>query len=991
MEYSPNNLLGMGLGEAVFTLAFQEFGNSTGDAVLAQMAAIDKLTHAPSEKQWDKGLLLGLQSPEPSVVNKTINAAVTRLKSLPDEESKERFLNAILDTCFLNLSGRMRTPILGSHGYNAEETQRLDRLESVSAELFSTVAKHLERHPLALEHHRSRCLSRARDIMHMAGRGMLADAVVKFQMQLAQGIRSDSQVSAQLQLKRKYEVYELSHSTDATLSAYLNLDASLPVEQVTEDLLQAYRYLLNYQSKELTRGAILLALENLTRWFSAVHPLQAVDRQLFLNDSIRAGWNTPWNDLSPCIRWQLWGHLQILPGPNHPEDLLNVIQTKYVSLEGEDVLIKAIGLLRQMPLVRFRTEDICGLVMQAHRLSRSKQVWEALLDLLETVLTGLADFTLSNEALTQKQKNRNLAMQKVLGQDQQIRKMLHTLSTDESLLLSNSAEEAEAVREKCWRVLLRCLPQNRMQLYHEGISKHRHKFIIATLEEAGQHHQREVWSLLQDNLPELIQGDISAEDRKRYLKAIADFFTRARIFEAVQSSPDSLGIMVALALDDPDVEIRQYVRQAVIASGYELELLCELQKRELIELRIGLSSSNEQVIQYEQDIAKLADNATTTQTKRTQHSLHVQELLGMRDIMATASLIATSELQVSLAEAREALAQALAEANVQTEILRGLQQRVSKLNKDCGRERDHIQSLVQDQQGHERRRDDLRRQSQQAERERSSAESDLDSAKRELSRLQSQSIPRPSGSSDPEEARRQNESYDEKSREHSRAIDREKGRISDLQNRISRCESSINSCASSIQAEEVAITKLQSQIDDARSRIRELESGANRLRSEFNAGRSDWQAIRNRIEWLSEQVRNLQQKFEREISRAQRNLDQNREGIIHEQTELERIHQHLASLSHQINHTGEQLDRQLTRSQALAQAIDSGRQHYDDIGGQAVSASAQADAVGVSLQSSSEQKILEEQEYKVQFAYGLNRALYSGPLCQDSLLPNLRG
>ena len=87
------------------------------------------------------------------------------------------------------------------------------------------------------------------------------------------------------------------------------------------------------------------------------------------------------------------------------------------------------------------------------------------------------------------------------------------------------------------------------------------------------------------------------------------------------------------------------------------------------------------------------------------------------------------------------------------------------------------------------------------------------------------------------------------------------------------------------------------------------------------------------------------------------------------------IQQTLASLSRQINQTGEQLDRQLTASQELTQHIDSGRQHYDDISKEAIPASAHAEAMGISLQLSNEQNVLEEQEYKVHVAFGLNRAL----------------
>ena len=108
-----------------------------------------------------------------------------------------------------------------------------------------------------------------------------------------------------------------------------------------------------------------------------------------------------------------------------------------------------------------------------------------------------------------------------------------------------------------------------------------------------------------------------------------------------------------------------------------------MQKRELIKLRESLTGSNKQVIEYEDDIARLTNEATSVQKNRADCSLNVQELVGIRDIQATDSLIATSGLQISLEEVREALAKALATARVQVSVLNDLRQRMRGLNNEC--------------------------------------------------------------------------------------------------------------------------------------------------------------------------------------------------------------------------------------------------------------------------------------------------------------------
>jgi archaellum component FlaC len=990
MESFQNELHKLTPTEAALILAFPSSDPNANrdDNIKEQASAIDVLKQAPASDIWDRGLLLGLKNPEQQIVDKTIEACISRLQNLSDEEAKDKFLKSILDACYLNLSGRIRNSAYDTMQYAPEETQYLNHLETIAAELLTAVSKFLEEHPLQMEHHRSRFLSRARHIIHMEGRGTLAESVVDFQMEIAKGDRSDNIVADQLQHNRKHEVYELPNTTEAALLAYLNKDADLPVEKVTEKLIQAYRDLLNYQTKERASKAILKALKNLRKWFSAVHPLQAENRQDFLNDSMRAGAMVPWNDLIPCVQWQLRAHLELLPGPEHPEDLLKLFRKKYVSVEGEEILIKGLELFQKMPLIRFRSDDICEFFKAPDRLSRRKGVWDALLDLLGTILTGMADFVLtSEEQLTANEKKRNSAMKKVLEQDDKIRKLLYNFSINPDnkpkfSKLSDNPTLDKYVREKCWRVLLRCMPQNgdepyqnRETLYQEGIIEHDSKFFIPTLEEAGNHQQRVVWEIIQNNKPQFLQSEDQTEKRRVKIKALTDYFIKVRIFDAVQGCTDSIGVMIGLALDDPDTEIRNYTRQAIISAGFELELERELQKRELFKLRDSLTNSNKQVIRYEDEVAKLTNDSTNLQKDRVDCSVNVQELLGVRDVQATDSMIATVNLQISLEEVREALTEAIASGNAQLSVLNDLQHRMRILNSECRDAHDRTNTLVNDQSRREQNVARLQRQQESAEQRSSSAVSELSSARGRLLSLEASPPSSPYLSDDPDERRRQRERYEQEVASHRRSVNQVSRRISSLQSEINQCEYEISSCQNSIRQENGAIRRLQSSINEIQGRIRGLESRLSVLSHEFNSGRARWQAIRERIASLSAQVRRLEQELENEISRIRSNLRHNRTAIDNEQNTLENIHRNLQSLSHQINDTREMLDNQMTRSQELAQAIDSGRKNYDNIAEQAVPRSAEADAIGHSLQLRKEQQILEEQEYKTKVAYGMNRGL----------------
>ncbi len=338
------------LGTAVQALAASQMDAPPGASAKAALAAVAVLRDAPGEEVWNRGLLAGLRSRQPEVTEATVEAVIGRLARLPAKEQQDGLMAAVLDACFLNLSGRPRAV----RGAGDEETRRADRLERAAARLLEALSRHLRDHDPALEHHRSRILSRARQLKYLAGRGDFADAVVAFQDGLAQGERGDDLVAAEIAWRRQLDLYTSPEAAEPTLLAYLGADRRLPLERVSQELFQAYRLLLACQTKERARRAILAAMDNLIRWLDQTPQTAPAREQSFGELMQRARIGVPRDQLLPALGRQLDAHLELLPGRDHPEDLWCQLVARYDAAAGEDILVRGLELLRRLPLVRLR-------------------------------------------------------------------------------------------------------------------------------------------------------------------------------------------------------------------------------------------------------------------------------------------------------------------------------------------------------------------------------------------------------------------------------------------------------------------------------------------------------------------------------------------------------------------------------------------------------------------------------------------------------------
>jgi predicted nucleic acid-binding Zn-ribbon protein len=956
------------------TRILSSYNEPSVDNHTAVEQAIKHLRDAPPQKRWDRWLLQGLRCMDSELVSQTVTACVYRLHHFSDAEWQDSFMGIILDACFSNLSGRSRRHTSSEKNTGRAEKGRVNLHEQAAAKLIREIANHLRKHPLKMEHHRTRLLTRARQIVHLEGKGDLADAVADFQYALGEGAElSDNMVAAQLYLLRKLESYQSSKTTEPTLLAFLKQDKQLPLETIPQALFQNYRFLLNYHAKENAYKAILETMGNVIHWLDNI-PWDGEGRDALVGDILKNVHikKPTWDELTLPVRLHLEVQLELLPGTTHPEDLLNLLRTKYAAnvKQSEDILIRGLELLQRCPMIRYRVDELCEFIDEPGKRQRSEKVWYAFLALVEKLLTGLADFRLVDQKVLGKEEaKRNKAMEQILAPDKKLQSLLRKISIDETWI-------AAGIRERAWRILLRSLPQERNDLYAEGLNG---RFFIATLEEAAQQHQRSLWDLLISKWDQFVSVEIPAAERQARIKAIADYFRQTRVFEGVQND-GQIGPMLQLALDDQDSDVRQFAENAIISSGYALELQRERQRRELLRLSDERTETHHQVIKFDKALSDLNNQASEVQTKRADHALEIQALIQARELIVTQGWINSSHMQVDLGEVGEQLEQALREARKQLRSLTDLQQRMNEGLSESRQAYRQTDRLVSEQKNYEREQRKLEQQLSQAQSTLQQSQSEFSAAKRELNRLNNSYPSQPNSiPSDPDEARRVKQNYENAESEHRRRIYRQESTVNQLYRRINDCKHEINHCRNGIAQAENTLDRLQQEINQIRTRISDIERRIEGLRVEFKQGQATWKELHSKIDRLDRQTRAIKEKYAAERQSLQTKVNQNSDTYRNEQAALNQAESSLQQLYTQVNTTKEQLDYHETRHQELIQAIESGRQNYDEVGDQANQQSRQADATGFSLQAREEQKTQENQESRVFYAHGIKEELKTQP------------
>lgn len=927
-----------------------------------QLSAIECLRLAPDDEIYQQGLLQALRSSNEVVVTAATLASIERFKRLPeDSELIDRIMLKMLDTCFLDLVGQTRTSTGQQNAKNA-------------AALLNAIAQFLEEHPLQYEHHRSRLLARARQVQYIDGTKIFANAVVDFQKKLGEGKRSDNFVANELHHLRKYEAYSTESTKEATLLSYLRSDRHISLMQTDEYLFSSYKALLNIQNKESSRQAILFAFDNLIKWAKEIPQAGEAFQPLFQDVVERPHSIIRWKERNQQVMHYLQLHRQLLPGQNQVGDVFELLKTKYDADKSEDILIKGVQLLQNLPLMRHRSKELCGFILLPSRRGRSLEVWKALLTLVGKLVSGLADFKVSDEKEStpieesrNKLLRRNKFLKKVLEHDALFRKLLQQISFDQSLILHDSETVAANIREQAWRTLLRCLPYERKALYAEGLQANNRVFFVATLEEAANHGQRMLWPLLAKNWHIIVDVSQPKVQRQQYLYAVCDYFERTRNYEAVQSNGNQTAPLIALALDDQDEAARHYAEQAIIKAGYKLELEKEQQRREILRLSDEITASNDRIIEAEKKQRALSLQSIDAQTEHSQTILQVQDLQQQQETLVTAGFITTANQEVSLARIRENLERTLEEAEQQLSILRGLTDRISTVLSESKELHGTMESLVQRQRYYESKINNLEKNIENCNRrirdavdQANRAQNNLNNAERELNSLY------PPVAS--------NENYDQ---ENSKYLNKKKKLDSNIRNYRSKIDGaertqndqrrSIENHRNQIRNNEREINRLRQEINQLRTSIKEIENRVGSLRREYSERRVTWESLQRKVSELRSQMNQMEHQFQQENQATQTRHRSVMQQLQQQQNQLQKIQQNMQNLSHKINSNNDYLEKQKIHNQRLGQALDSGYQHSHDIASQAIPSSSQSDHEAFSLELQLETLILQEQEGNVIF------------------------
>ena len=950
-----------------YSNAVQELANSEIDlaadkSLPMMLRAVDTLQAAPPKLEWNRGLLLGLHHPCQEVVFQTVNACIQRIHNLPDDESRGCFIELVLDYCFTRLSKQ-----------NSKSTWV--QWEAAAAKLISIINDCLIKNPFAYEHQCSRLLSKARTIAQLDGYGQLARAVLEFEQKLSCDPRrgSDLTVVKKLSCLRKHRAYESPRTTESTLLAYLEKDAQTPIQEASQELFSTYRIGLNIHTVSQADRAIQKMLENLHLFLKQI-PWSGPHHQTELIDDMvrRAYVGVPKDQLHILTARHLELQHEILPGPDHPEDFLKLLRKKYSAPQYKEILVRGLQVLERLPLIRFRVDELWDFLMEESRIYRDQETWEAFFRLIESVFTGLAGFVLSRNELSEKQQRRQQLMQRLLETDKRIRERLYSLAIqNQGCRMALSSELDIKVRQMAWRTLLRLLPHDRIRLYEEGILNPR--LFHITLEEAGHYGQRPIWRVLHPHWHQLLCPPGTGHESKTRVLELIRFFETTRNFEAAQNDGHTMGPILSIALDNPDSEIALHASNAIIRAGYGLEIEREQQRRHLLRLQKDLTQSNSRLIELENRVDTLSLEISELGLSNAIGATKMQTLISRRGHLATMGWIKTSQYLVDLYELREQLRNSLKAANIESEKLNHLLNQIDARRSEQQAVAAEIQRLMDQQRAYEAEQQQNTQRLIHLESILEQNKHRYDTQSRELVHLQ-ENPPQDPGDDDGS-AVSNSENYENACHAHERRVSHLTQQLRILERQMDGDRTRIEACRKRIQEAAQMAARIEQETGSQQQRIKEIERNVRNSEKEGGECQARLRELRALIDRLVAETRRLESELTRESAQVQSQLDNNTQEIQALQQKIKSYGAAQKQLATQLNKMSEDRDQQTTRSQELTQAMVSGRQHYDVIGERASQESAMADMAGEANQRQIEQSILQEQEDRVQYQFGMQKAL----------------
>jgi len=648
-----------------------------------RQGALTRLVSAPPEGVWNDALAGALSHPDEDVRLTAVGACMARLHRLARTEDQSAFLETLLRRCFLDC---------------APETQ------PARAGLLRQLVHFCEQRPLELDYFRGRLLSRARQVPYALRRQReLAGAVVESQRRMAAETgRSDSEVARQLDLERRFLLFHTAGADEAILLAYIRHDRDLSPKALTPEWFSAYLSLLRVHGH--AEPVLVEALHTLAHWLDGL-PQERDARCAMVGETLRARRGVPWEELDPRIRVHLVAHTVLLPGPEHPGDLLQMLRAHYTHPGAEMILGLGFEVLGRLPGLRARLPELCEFLEGEGMRRLGPDAWAPAMDAVGRLANGLREEEVSREGLEAQSLQRLLRRKQLLAVDQQVR--------DTLVRISRREDYARDVRIAARRALLRLLPPDRMEYYAEDLAETEGIFFLSSLAEAGRTRQRQAWSLASHAWEGLRAAAGSAAKRRERLLAVCDVLRRFRSYDVVGRQGANVPPLIHLALDDSDPVVRDRALRTVHEAGYTAELEREQQRRHLEDRRAHLEAVGQTLTRLDTRMEQLVAESHTTRARRAALALEVQAIFHERDRITTEGWSVTASMMIDLAEVRELLLEAMATAAVQTELLRDLQRQLQAQLRETQGTHGAVQTLVGQQEDAEARAGWLRSRIQQ--------------------------------------------------------------------------------------------------------------------------------------------------------------------------------------------------------------------------------------------------------------------------------------
>jgi hypothetical protein len=581
---------------------------TVGTTVDERLSALRWLRTAPPEPIWLRTLIIGLLDADAVVRSECRRICAERLAELDGHpELQDRFLGELLERCFIR------------HSANSS---RSEDSGSTFAALLDDIVEFLLLRPFAYEHYRSLLLLRACDMRFTSSSASFAQALAHCHRRLAnEGQRSDTDIVHQLLSYQKLRAYREPSTHETLLQDYLIQDRSLPLDQLDNALLSGYAALLRSHARN--KNGVLAMLQNLQAWLRQL-PHKAVQLRPIIERVMQeVGRSVP--NLPSTVQLQIKSGVALAPGPSHPDDFLRSLQT-YYTFDGNGEIGQAVmQALAYLPQLRARLPELYDYLSDPALRSLPASFWTGALHLIASLVTGLDDYVSDALSITSEENWRLTARRmrtewQIALRDVPIRTFLRQLSFNR--------EFDPAVRSLAWRTLLESLPQDdreRAKLFEAGLAASWDDLFLVSIDVARANYQRHIWRALEQQWNRLTEGDAQTPGRRQNLRQICRALGVLRIGDTVRSQPSRLPPLIELALDDPDVEVRQAATQAIAEASLGVALQAELLRRQIQRLREQITELEGRLQQLDQQHRQLtADvNQASSEIKQRESQIDV--------------------------------------------------------------------------------------------------------------------------------------------------------------------------------------------------------------------------------------------------------------------------------------------------------------------------------------------------------------------------------